>query len=221
MPNSPSLVLALIDMLVVQSHIMWSWSKANSHNWTSCFLFSSLLACFTVWPCFSIVHCCTLSFVSGQTVWFFFLSSYIVHCNSALGPRFCANKIISYHIISYHIISYHIISYHIISLWLSLPHLSSVFFLSSFCSFHDFLLLHLPLVIHFNHWSFSLFYSSNRHIYQIHYFYSLNHFLPLVQIADLRLDFVYILYIKGWAPKGYNSLYFSLELWSSGNQPLT
>ena len=36
----------------------------------------------------------------------FFLLSYIVHCNSALGPRFCANKIISYHIISYHIISY-------------------------------------------------------------------------------------------------------------------
>ena len=44
---------------------------------------------------------------------FFFLLSFIVHCNSALGPRFCANKIISYHIISYHIISYHIISYHI------------------------------------------------------------------------------------------------------------
>ena len=33
---------------------------------------------------------------------FFFLLSYIVHCNSALGPRFCANKIISY-IISYQI----------------------------------------------------------------------------------------------------------------------
>ena len=94
MPNSPSLVLALIDMLVVQSHIMWSYSTANSHNWTSCFLFSSLLACFTVWPCFSVVYCCTFCFVSGHTVCFFLLS-YIVHCNSALGPRFCANKIIS------------------------------------------------------------------------------------------------------------------------------
>ena len=100
MPNSPGLVLALIDMLVVQSHIMWSWSTANSHNWTSCFLFSSLLACFTVWPCFSVVYCCTVSFVSGHTVVFFFFLSYIVHCNSALGPRFCANKIISYHIIT-------------------------------------------------------------------------------------------------------------------------
>ena len=63
----------------------------------------------------SVVYCCTFSFVSGHTVWFFFLLFFIVHCNSALGPRFCANKIISYHIISYHIISYHIISYHIIS----------------------------------------------------------------------------------------------------------
>ena len=48
------------------------------------------------------VYECTLSFVSGHTV-FFFLLSYIVHCNSALGPQFCANKIISYH---YNIISY-------------------------------------------------------------------------------------------------------------------
>ena len=86
-------------MFVVQSHIMWSWSTANSHNGTSCFLFSSLLACFTVWPCFSVVYCSTFSFVSGHTVFFFL--SYIVHCNSALGLRFCANKIISYHIISH------------------------------------------------------------------------------------------------------------------------
>ena len=115
-PNSPSLVLALIDMLVVQSQIMWSWSTANSQNWTSCFLFSSLLACFPVWHCFSVVYCCTFSFVSGNTVWVFFpFLSHIVHCNLAFGPRFCANKILSYHIISYHIISYHIISYHIIS----------------------------------------------------------------------------------------------------------
>ena len=78
--------------------------QLNAHNWTSCFLFSSLLACFTVWPCFSVVYCCTFCFVSGHTVCVcFFLLSYIVHCNSALGPRFCANKIISYHII-YHII---------------------------------------------------------------------------------------------------------------------
>ena len=102
MPNSPSLVLAVLDMLVVQSHIMWSWSTANSHNWTSCFLFSSLLACFTVWPCFSVVYCCTFSFISGHTVWIFFsFLSHLVHCNSAFGPRFCANKIISYH--TYHI----------------------------------------------------------------------------------------------------------------------
>ena len=76
-------------------------ATANSHNWTSCFLFSSLLACFTIWPCFSVVYCCTLRFVSGHTlcVFFFFLLSYIVHCNSAFGPRF---EIISYHIISYH-----------------------------------------------------------------------------------------------------------------------
>ena len=32
-------------------------------------------------------------------MFFFSLLSYIVHCNSALGPRFCANKIISNHII--------------------------------------------------------------------------------------------------------------------------
>ena len=110
-PNSPSLVLALIDMLVVQSHIMWNWSTANAHNWTSCFLFSSLLACFTVWPCFSVVYCCTFSFVSGHTVFFFpsCLILYIVI--RPLGRNFCANKIISYHIISYHIISYHIIIY--------------------------------------------------------------------------------------------------------------
>ena len=38
------------------------------------------------------------SFVSGHTVFFSFLS-HIVHCNSAFGPRFCANKIISYHAI--------------------------------------------------------------------------------------------------------------------------
>ena len=60
------------------------------------FYFLFLLACFTVWPCFSVVYCCTFSFVSGHTVFFFFLLYYIVHCNSALGPRFCANKIISY-----------------------------------------------------------------------------------------------------------------------------
>ena len=64
-PNSPSPVPALID---IQSHIMWSWSTANSHNWTSCFLFSSLLACFTVGPCFSVVYCCTFSLVSGHRV---------------------------------------------------------------------------------------------------------------------------------------------------------
>ena len=104
-PNSPSLVLALIDVLVVQSHIMWRWSTANSHNRTFCFLFSSLFACFTVWPCFSVVYCCTFSFVSGRgvcvCVCFFFFSflSHIVHCNSAFGPGFGANKIISYHII--------------------------------------------------------------------------------------------------------------------------
>ena len=52
-PHAPSPVLVLIiDILVVQSHIMWSWSTANYHNWTSCFLFSSLLACFTVWSCY-------------------------------------------------------------------------------------------------------------------------------------------------------------------------
>ena len=71
------LTLALIDMLVVQSHIMWSWSTANSHNWPSCFLFSSLLACFTVWPCFSVVYCCTFPFVSGHTVCFF---SFVLYC---------------------------------------------------------------------------------------------------------------------------------------------
>ena len=40
-PNSSSPVLALIDMLVVQSNIMWNWSTANSHNWTSCFMKSN------------------------------------------------------------------------------------------------------------------------------------------------------------------------------------
>ena len=96
---------------------MWSWSTANSHNWTSCFLFSPLLAYFTVWPCFSVV-CCTFSFVSGHTV-FFFLSCFILYIViRLLGRDFVQIKsyhIISYHIISYHIISYHIISYHIIS----------------------------------------------------------------------------------------------------------
>ena len=57
--NNASPMLAIIDMLVVQSHIMWSWSTANSHNWTSCFLFSPLLACFTVGPCF----CCLLLYL--------------------------------------------------------------------------------------------------------------------------------------------------------------
>ena len=66
-PNSPSPVLSLIDMLVVQSHIMWSWSTANSYNWTSCLLFSSLLACFTVGPFVSVVYCCAFSFVSGHS----------------------------------------------------------------------------------------------------------------------------------------------------------
>ena len=111
-PNSPSLVLALIDVLVVvQSHIMWRWSTANSHNWTSCFLFSPLLACFTVESCFSVVYCCTYSFVSGHTA--FFPSSLILYFIIwPLGCDFVQIK--SYHIISYHIISYHIISYHII-----------------------------------------------------------------------------------------------------------
>ena len=119
-PNSPSLVLALIDMLVVQSHIMWRWSPANSHNWTSCFLFSPLLACFTVWPCFS-VYCCTFSFVSGHAVGFifclfvclfvlFFFSSclilYIVI--RPLGRDFVQIK--SYHIINIHKI-HHLILY--------------------------------------------------------------------------------------------------------------
>ena len=102
-PNSPSLVLALIDMLVVQSHIMWSSSTANSHNWTSCFLFSSLLACFTVWPCFPVVYCCTFSFVSGHTVGFFFFflpSSLILYIViRPLDRDFVQIK--SYHIISY------------------------------------------------------------------------------------------------------------------------
>ena len=74
-PLSP--VLALIDMLVVQSHIMWSWSTVNSCNWTICFLFSPLLACFPVGLCFSVVCCCTYSFVSGHTV--FFPSSLILY----------------------------------------------------------------------------------------------------------------------------------------------
>ena len=66
-PNSPIPVLELIDMLVVQSHIMWSWLTANSYNWTSCLLFSSLLACFTVGPFVSAVYCCAFSFVSGHS----------------------------------------------------------------------------------------------------------------------------------------------------------
>ena len=88
----------------------------NSYNWTSCFLFSSLLACFTVWPRFCVVYCCNFSFVPGHTVFPFFFLSYIVHCNS-VNPiiSYHTYHIISYHIISYHIISYHIISYHIIS----------------------------------------------------------------------------------------------------------
>ena len=55
--------------------------------------------CFTVWPCFSVVYCCTFFKLCFWSYCVLFLLSYIVLCNSALGPRFCANKMISYHII--------------------------------------------------------------------------------------------------------------------------
>ena len=77
------------------------------------FYFSPLFACFLVELCFSVVYCCTYSFVSGHTVCFLFPSLIMYFVIRPLGHDFV--QIIIYHIISYHIISYHIISYHIIS----------------------------------------------------------------------------------------------------------
>ena len=87
-------VLAPIDMLVVQSHIMWSWSTTNSHNWILAFYFllcssASQLGLVSLLSIVVLLLC----FWSYCVFTFF---SYIVLCNSAFGPS-------SYHII----ISYH------------------------------------------------------------------------------------------------------------------
>ena len=69
-------------------------------------LFPSFLACFTVWPCFSVVCCCTFSFVSGHTVFFFFLRLILYNVIRPLGRDFVQIKsyFISYHISKCHFI---------------------------------------------------------------------------------------------------------------------
>ena len=92
-PN-PSTPPGKVVVETFKSHLLPEANYIYRDSWTSCFLFSSLLACFTVWPCFSVVYCCTFSFVSDHT---FFLSCLILYfVIRSLGRDFVQIK--SYHI---------------------------------------------------------------------------------------------------------------------------
>ena len=92
---------ARTNMLVVQSPILWSWSTANSHNWTSCFYFllCSPASQFGLVSLVSIVVLLTLFLV---LLCFFPLCLILYIVIRPLGRDFVQIK--SYHIITYHTI---------------------------------------------------------------------------------------------------------------------